>query len=209
MGSTEGVVRIAGALFVAGAAVCFVGAVWPPTKQWYAPLEEGLRIIAEHPIGWRCIHGGFVIGNALTLFAFVAYALSLRSSEGALVAALAACSHGVAAVAWFGNLGMRLTITPWAAAELVKTGALPPGFAQWQSAMGFSFALYAGFAYLSLALAGWAALRAEVVPVWVGWGLVGWGLSGGLVVGANIPIMIYVPPLALLGAFLLRFAPSR
>ena len=36
----------AGWLMITGASLALIGACWPPYKQWYSPLEIGLRVIA-------------------------------------------------------------------------------------------------------------------------------------------------------------------
>lgn len=194
--------RVAAYLFIGGAIASLVGACWPPYRQWYAPLDEGLRVIAAHPVGWRCIHAGFLVGNTLTIFAFAALAYGLGGRPGGLLATMAACAYLVAALAWFGNIAVRLTVTPWAAAELVATQSIPESFAQWRQFAGVLFVIFSAFGYVSVAAAGGAVLGARLAPTWVGWSLVGWGLSAGLVVGHNVPVMIYVPGLVVLGAFL-------
>lgn len=195
--------RLAAWLLVAGGSLAFIGACWPPYKQWYAPHEEGLRIIAAHPVGWRCIHAGFLSGSWVCTIGLVLLAHALRGREGGTMALATAVLFGLSAVCFSVNIAFRLGVTPWAADELVRSGQVPAGYAPWRAFAGVLFAAFSVLAYLSVASSGLCALRAELAPRALATLLVAWGLSGGFVVGANVPVLAFIPHI-LLGGFLLR-----
>jgi len=198
--------RIAGWFLLSGALFAMVGAGTPPYKQWYSPLPEALRVIAAHPIGWRCIHAGFLIGTALVAVGMALYARALSQRPGGALALVAAVTFGIATVFWSVNIAFRLTVTPWAANELVASGVVPPLYQPFSASAGLLFAFFAAFAYASDACAGWAFLRAELLPRWVAWTSIVVGIAGAPIVAYSGPWVIYVPPL-LLGISLVRLAP--
>lgn len=180
-----------------------VGAFWPPYKQWSAPLPEALRVIADHPIGWRCIHAGFLFGTVVSTLGLSVLAYGLRGQSGGALALAVAVAFGIASVLWFTNMAFRLSVTTWAADELVATGTIPATYTPWKSFAALLFAFFSSLGYLSVAGCGWTILLAGIGPRWLGWLLVGWGLSAGFVFGANVPFIMYVA-FVLLGAFLVR-----
>ena len=74
--------RTAAWLLLAGGSLATLGAFLPPYKQWYSPLEDGLRVIHANPIGWYAIHAGFLSGTWVSCagLAVLAYALRERYS---------------------------------------------------------------------------------------------------------------------------------
>ncbi len=193
----------AGWLLIAGGMLAIVGAFWPPYAQWSSPLEPSLRIIHAHPIGWRCIHAGFASGTVVSTLGLALLAYALRGRTGGGHALLVAVLWSTGAVFWIANIAIRLGVTPWAAAELVRAGSLPGGYAAWRAFERLLFAAFAVLAYASVAGLGWTVLRGALAPAWTGWLLVAWGATGGFVVGANVPFVAYVP-LVIVGGFLVR-----
>lgn len=77
--------RWAGWLLAVGGMLAVAGAFTPPYRQWSAPLPEALRVIASHPIGWRLIHAGFVLGTLVSLFGLAVLAYGTDAGLGWLV----------------------------------------------------------------------------------------------------------------------------
>ena len=185
-------IQVSGWLLIVGGLLAVIGAFWPPYRQWSAPLEEALRIIASHPIGWRCIHAGFVGGTVVSALGLAMLAYALRGAAGGSAARVSAVLFAVAAGLWLVNIAYRLSVMPWAANELVATGIVPATYAPWRSFAKLLFAGFSALGYLAVAASGWSALQASLTSPWVGWLLVVWGLSGGFVFGANVPFIMYV-----------------
>jgi hypothetical protein len=202
-GALTQVVRSAAWWWVVGGCLGFAGACWPPYRQWSAPLEEGLRVIQSHPVGWSIIHAGFVTGIWMLVVGTALQAYALRASAGGSLALLAAILLAFAALAWTTNIAYRLSVTVWAAGELVTRGAVPQEYADWKRFASYLFAGFSVLSYLSVAASGGVVLQSQLAPRALGWVLVAWGLSLGFVVGANVPAIAYVP-FIVLGSFVLR-----
>ena len=142
-------------LLITGGMLAVVGAFWPPYRQWSAPLPEALRVIASHPIGWRCIHAGFGSGTIVSMLGLAALASALRGRPGGEQALLVAVAYGVGGTLWLVNIAIRLSATPWAAHELVATGSIPPTYMVWRSFNGVLFAAFSAIAYACVAGLGW------------------------------------------------------
>lgn len=194
--------RLAG-WFLVGGALAILGGCWPPYRQWSSSLEEGFRVIAAHPIGWWCIHGGFFLGTVLSTIgvSLLASALQRRGAGGWAVVATVA--FGLAAAAWTLNLAYRVSVWNWAAETFVATGQTPDVFLPLHRWAGRLFGVFSLVGYGSIAALGLATLRADLGPVWLRWATLGFGLSGGLVVGTYVPLMMYIPFVAW-GVVLLR-----
>lgn len=197
--------RSAGWLLIVGGMLAIVGAFWPPYKQWSAPQAEALRIIAEHPIGWRCIHAGFASGTVVSALGLAVLAYALRGRPGAELALIVAVAYAIGGTLWLTNLAVRLSATPWAANELVATGSIPAAYMPWRRFNGLLFAAFSTIAYACVAGLGWTIFRSSIAPSWTGWLFVVWGLSAGFVVGATVPFIAYVP-FVVLGVLLVKGA---
>lgn len=196
-------VRAAGWLLLAGGIFAIVGAFCPPWRQWSAPQEEGFRAIAGNPVGWWCIHTGFLLGTVLSALGLAAYATALHGRLGGVWALLAAVGFGLAGGAWIVNLAYRLGVWNWAAQTFVTTGKTPEVFVPLQRWAGMLFGIFSLVGYGSIACLGASMLRAPLGPAWLRWTTLVCGLTLGFVVGHNVPFIMYVPFVAL-GVVLLR-----
>jgi hypothetical protein len=101
-----------------------------------------------------------------------------------------------------------LSIDPWAAQELARTGVMPDYYVPltlWTQAL---FVIYTLLAYCALVAYGGAMLSTRVLPKFMGWlaiiyGLAGLGLMG--VTGDVPPFLYYLLPVVM-GILLLRRA---
>src|SRR4029450_7524568 len=189
--------RLAGWLLIVGGMSAIIGAMLPPYKQWTAPLEEGFRAIAGNPLGWWSIHAGFFVGTLLSALGLATLASELHRRPGGDWMLIAAVAYGFAATAWIINLAYRVSIWNWAARTFVATGVTPDSFDSLHRWADTMFAIFSFVGYASVAALGTAMLRAELGPPWLRWATLGWGLSAGLVVGYNVPFIMYMPFVAL------------
>ncbi len=197
------VVRNAAWWMLVGGSLGFIGACWPPYRQWSAPLKESLQVIAAHPIGWKMIHAGFITGIWMLVVGATVLAYALHGRPGGTLAALAAGLLAVAALMWSANIAYRLGVTVWAANDFVARGEIPESYARWSTLASYAFAGFSVLAYLAVALTGGVVLQSNLGQRPLGWVLVAWGASLGFVVGYNVPVIAYIP-FIVLGAFLLR-----
>jgi hypothetical protein len=195
--------RLTGWLLLAGGLFGIAGAFCPPYRQWSAPLEEGFRAIAGHPIGWWCIHIGFFLGTVLSALGLATLASVLYRRVGGEWALIAAAAYGIAATAWIVNLTYRLSIWNSAAQMYVATGQTPEWFFPIQRWAGTLFGVFAVVGYGAVACLGAALFRAELGPMWLRWATLVCGVSAGFIVGYNVPLIMYLP-FAALGFALLR-----
>jgi hypothetical protein len=194
-------------LLIAGAICFWVGAGTPPYRQWMGPpVKEYLSIIGAHRPNWYFIHGAFLLGCALTVAGLGGLTALLRAAgdRGWSIVALALFVLGTAL--WFVHVGHRLAVTPWAAAELARTGEVPAGYEAIKSWMGLLFGMYMVLAYLALAAYGAALLGTGLLPRWVGLTAVIFGLAAvpGLATPVfQPPLMVHVVPF-IVGIAILR-----
>ncbi len=197
------VVRHAAWWFFVGGCLGLIGGCWPPYRQWSAPLEEGLRVIAAHPTGWRLIHTGFLTGIWMLAVGALILAYALRGAPGGTAALVAACLVSAGAVAWSLNIAYRLSATVWAANRLVQSGAVPESYRAWKTLAGYLFAAFSVLSYASVAATGTVVLQSGLASRSVGWLMIAWGATLGFVVGSNVPLIAYIPYI-ILGGLVLR-----
>ena len=195
--------RTAGWLLLAGGSLATFGAFMPPYKQWYSPLENGLRVIHANPIGWYAIHAGFLSGTWVSCAGLAVLAYALRDRPGEQWAIVMSVVYTLAAVCWTVNIGYRVTVWNWAAERFVTTGIIPSEFVAWQRFAGIMVACFSVGAYLVVAGLGALSLASAAVSRTLAWVFVVWGLSAGFIVGYNVPFIAYVP-FILFGVFVLR-----
>jgi hypothetical protein len=202
--TTSADLRTAAWLLLIGGIVFLVGAFSPPSEQWTSPLKRSLQVIGEHRAAWYWIHACFVVGVVLTMLGFVAFAGARnRSGSGSTLTDLVTALYVVGAGFWLVSITFRVTVQVWAASEVVATGAIPATYESWHKFSSALFMLYMIMAYLACAGIGWEVLRAGMVAKWAGWFAIAFGLSGGAVVGRNVPLMVHIP-LIIIAILLLR-----
>lgn len=190
--------RVVGWTLVVSSVIFWIGAFTPPWKQWMGPpLEEYLTIIGTHRKNWLFINGCFALSCVLTVPALGGLAAQLRSRGDPGWSIVGLSLFAVGAALWLVHLGHRLTITPWAASELMESGVVPPGYAAGKMWMGLLFSAYMVMAYIALSAFGAAILSTDLLPRWVGWTAVIFGLvalPGLLTPLFQPPLMVHVVP---------------
>jgi len=194
--------RAAGWLLTIGGLIAIAAACTPPYKQWYAPLPEAMQTIAEHPIAWRVINGGFLVGTIVAALGFAALTVGARARSGETFALLGSVAFGVGTLFWVLNLVHRMSVQSWAAAEFVANGSIPGFFFPQQTQAAFHFGLFAVFAFGGVALAGWSVLTNMIAPRWVGHTMLWVGIIGAPIVTFIGPWVLYVP-IVILGVAIL------
>jgi len=192
------ILRLGGWLLAIGGVIALVGAFTPPFKQWYAPPDEALRIIAAYPLNWRIINGGFLLGTVIAALGFLVVAFACRGRASEAWASAAAAAFCAGAVFWVLVLLFRLTDYAAAAKVFVATGAVPGNFEALQHAASRHFALFAILAFGGLGTLGGGMLADTLASRWLSWTMVAVGLVGIPVVTFIGPWILYVP-LVLLG----------
>ena len=189
--------RNAGWMLIVGTSLAFIGAGWPPYKQWYSPLEEALRVIASHPIGWRCIHTGFAAGTVITALGLAVFANARAGQPGSVYATVAAVAYSMATVFWIADIAYRLSVTPWAANEFVSTGTIPSVYAPLQRMSALTFSAFSAMAAVASVSVAGAAFQSGAAPRWVAWTSLGVGIVAAPLVAMIGPWVLYVPFLTL------------
>jgi hypothetical protein len=196
--------RLAGALLLFGGVAFNIGALSPPWEQWSAPLLRALQVVGERRVAWYWIHAWFVVGVLITVLGFVTLAHAVRARpDASLFATLIATAYITGAIFWLINIAFRGSIQVWAADEVLRTGAVPAEYEPWRRWAGLLFMAYMVLAYLANAALGLLVLRSGMAPRWAGWFAIVMGLTGGAIVGINVPLIVHFP-LMLIGAFLMR-----
>jgi hypothetical protein len=194
-------------VLIIGAVVFWIGAGTPPYKQWMGPpVGEYLTIIGTHPKNWMFINGSFALACVLSVPALAGLTAMLRSAGDRGWSAMAFAVFAVGAALWLVHLGHRLAVTPWAAEEFLRTGAVPTGFEATKRWMGLLFVAYMAMAYLAMSLYGMAILETRLLPRWAGlmaavFGLV--AIPGMATPVFQPPLMVHVVPFAI-GVAILR-----
>lgn len=180
-------------LLLAGGILFWIGAFWPPYKQWMtSDTNEYLTIIGQHKLNWYIIHGCFLLGVTTTVAGVALFSYTLLSTGGdSPYAVLGATLFIFGAVLWIINIAFRLTVTMWAADQLLATGVLYDSFKTWMQWSGLLFSIYMVLGYIAIGFFGLAAW--DLLPVWVRWFTVIFGFAG--IVGYCIRFPLFDPPL--------------
>jgi len=92
-------------------------------------------------------------------------------------------------------------VTVWGANELANTGSVPELFhPMWRWMYSGVQQIYVYMGLLALAAFGWAILQTGLLPIWLGWSLIGWSalwLILFLIAGDNLPLVLVVPPIVM------------
>jgi hypothetical protein len=193
--------RVVGWLLIAGALVFWAGAVTPPYRQWMGvSIEEYLSIVGANRRNWYAMHALFGTGAVLAAAGLAGLTSALRASGDRVWSAVALALFLVSVALWLIQVGFRVTISPWAAAELARDGRVPSIYPPLQQWMGVLFGAFMIMGYFALAAYGAAALGTSVLPRWAGWVAVVFGLAavpGFATVVFQPPLMLFVVPFVL------------
>jgi hypothetical protein len=201
--------RWSGILLLAGGILFWIGAFWPPYKQWMtSDTREYLSIIHANRMAWYIIHICFALGVIVSLFGMQSMVnATLQLNANRLYTTLISTGYLLGSAFWLINIAFRLTVTQWAGQQLAINNLMPDSFQTWMDWSNLLFAIYMVLAYLSIALLGFILKDLSILPGFVGWFCIIFGLSG--VLGYLIQFPLFAPPLMvhlplmILGIFIL------
>ncbi len=101
-------------------------------------------------------------------------------------------------------------VTAWAGEEWARTGAVPALFEPLREWVNSAIQVrYVTFVNASMAFYGWAFLRTDIVPRWIGWGALFWSLGWLIVTPViTLPATLIILPL-IIGVALLVYPPRE
>ena len=187
--------RLTGILLLSGAVLFWIGAFWPPYKQWTtSDVKEYLSIIHTHKINWYIIHGFFIAGILITLFAVQLFSQSLQSAgAGKIYSSTGSTAFLFGSSFWIINIAFRLSVTIWAAGQLAEKNILPDSFQTWMNWSNLLFAIYMILAYTGTGFLGLALKETSLLPMWVSWLCIVFGFVA--VPGYLVRFPFFAPPL--------------
>lgn len=200
--------KLAAWLLLAGGVTFWAGAFTPPYKQWMtSDIAEYLGVIGQHRVNWYFINGSFVLGVLTTVFGVHVLNAWIQHQQASLAASIGWLSFTFGAVFWIINLGFRLTVTVWAAADFQESGSVVPIFQSLHQWTGALFAVYMVLAYFGTGWLGVAVRETNAVPVWLSRGMIVFGFAGSLLYLVRFPLfdpplMVHLP-FIVLGIFML------
>lgn len=169
------------------------------------PPREWLRLVHEHARLWRWSTVLFIGGTLVTVLGQALLAALLRAAGDPGYAEVALVAFAMGAALWAINLAARLTVDPWAGAELARTNAIPESYTALTRMTGVLWVIYTILTFAGLSVLGGALLASHTLPGWVGWAAVVYGVVGlGLLAATRDapPFLHYLMPL-LMGILLL------
>ena len=176
--------RLAAGLFLVGAVVFWSGATTFPGMTL-------VKIAAQGPAHmWTS--ATFLLAAAITLAGLSLFTVALHEAGDRFLSLLGLLASLLGTGFWSIHLVFRLTIMPWAAAELSRSGAPPAWFEPWRNWAGLFFGLYHVLAYLSLIAYGIALLRTGLLSGAAGWMCILFGVCALPWFGP--PLLIQVMP---------------
>jgi hypothetical protein len=171
-------VQSTGTLLVAAFGVFLMGAGFWLVHEFEQPLSARLRAVAAHRRRWIWIHAWMLAGTLVSVLAVASLVRLLRDEGGGLPAAAGLAAFASGCLAFLVSLVFGLTATPRAAAETVRTSAVPLAY---QTRHRLANALYVShmlLSYVAFAVLGVAMLRGSLFPTWLGWTGVASGAAG-------------------------------
>lgn len=203
--------RLTGIVLIAAAILFGIGASLPVFGEkgnfniYTLPVRAQLQAIARNPSAWSW--GNIFMGTA---FGVLLAGLSLLTTilEGAkepVFSRLGLVGVLLAAGLWVIFSAFRGVVGGWAAQEFAATGVVPPFYEPLAKFASVLFFTYAAIGFLALASYGGSLLQVGLVPAWAGWATLLFSMAMLivlLIMGDNLPLFHYVPPL-LIGILLL------
>jgi hypothetical protein len=172
--------ELVGAVLVAGLVVFLVGAgAW--RLAYDQPLHEALPVIHADRRRRAWIHLWMIPALFVTSAGMLGMPAVLSDGLAVVVSLMAGTVYALGAVCWIAALAFRLTVVPWAAAQIVERGELPEGFTALDGWAGALYSVHMVSAYAAFAILGAAVLIDGDLPRWAGWV----GVVGGLVLAAG------------------------
>jgi hypothetical protein len=150
--------------------VFLVGAVfWKPVEFQMPQLADTLRNVGHRPRLWLWIHVWIAAGVVLTTAGLVVWTEGQRAAGELVATPVGLLLYQVGALLWLVALAMRVTVQPWAAAEVLATGQVPAVYPSLHRLAGALYAAHMALSYLSASALGLGILRSGVLSARAGW----------------------------------------
>ncbi len=124
--------------------------------------------------------------------------IRLREAGEVRVSSMALILLGFAAILGVLEGTFHMSVTTWAAQEAARTSSVPSTYEPLRHWVNVSIQLfYTALGLLALTGYGWALIRSELIPLWVGWGSVGWGLVWIVILlltRGTVPAVLFIMP---------------
>jgi len=205
--------RFTGIVLILGG-VLFVGSAWipltlgPPTPLtdskgtfiYLLPPREVLGVVLHHQTLWWWTNACFMGSTLVTLLGLALLTTLLREAGDRILSHLGLILFVLAATLWLIQRAVPLSIDPWAAQELARTGVMPDYYVPltlWTDAL---FVIYTILAYCALITYGGSMLSTRLLPRWMGWLAIVYGLAGLGLLGATSdvpPFLYYLLPMVM------------
>jgi hypothetical protein len=188
-------IRWSAILLLAGGILFWIGALWPPYKQWMtADTKVYLAVINDHKIAWYIIHIFFALGVTISLLGMQSFSNTLSLLNGnKLHTSIISSAYMAGSVFWLLNIAFRLTVTLWAGQQFASNNQIPNSFQSWMDWSNLIFGIYMVLAYLSIAFLGFILKDLAILPAWGSWFCIIFGLTG--IVGYMVQFPLFAPPL--------------
>jgi hypothetical protein len=196
----KSLIRSAGFLMLFGGIIFWLGAFYPPYKQWMtSDLKEYLTIINAYQTNWYVIHGLFLSGVLLSVFGIqvLSKTLHLRDKNSSF-AIIGAASFFLGSIFWIFNIAFRVTVEVSAAKQLARTGTLADWFPVLTGWTNLVFSFFMVISYFAIGCIGYAMKTTFLVPKWICWFCIILGFAGAIFYPLGFlffepPLMVYCP----------------
>jgi len=200
--------------------VLFQGSAWipltigPPTPLtdskgtfiYLLPPQEVLGVVLHHQALWWWTNAFFMGSTIVTMLGLALLTMLLWQAGDPIFSHLGLILFVLAATLWLIQRAVPLSIDPWAAQELTRTGVMPGYYVPLTLWTQTLFAIYTLLAYCALAAYGGAMLSTRLLPRWMGWLTIVYSLAGLVLLGVtgDVPPFLYYLLPVVMGILLLR-----
>jgi len=168
---------LTGGSLISGGLLFLVGAArWKP-REYQQPLPEAMRRMDADAPRVRAIFRWMSVGVCVTTGAIAALVSLEIDTVGFPMAFVALTLFVVGAAAMLANLLFGLTVLPWGAQTITRTGSLPAGFEAWKGWADLCYGLHMILSYAAIGLLGWSILASKIVSPWLGWAGIFFGVA--------------------------------
>jgi hypothetical protein len=215
--------QIAGVLFLAGVVAAMIAITTPTytsltSSVWDVPSDKGrLQMIAAHSGAWRWSSAWWAAGSVFNVFGFGLLAVMFRRNDENILGEIAMLCFALGAILWLAAMTYRMGLEPLVIELADDANELPEWFKPIEAWSLSMMLFYLVLAYTAIGISGWAQLRSDLVPDWVGWFslIFGTGAALSMVMGIprlpgtdysifGLPILPHLPPLIMGFALLSR-----
>jgi hypothetical protein len=178
----------------------WIGAVTPPYRQWTAiDVTEYLAIIYNNMFNWYIMHIAFILGIIGTFIGLLFCQAAFYSHRNKVWILISSNIYGMGAALAIITFAFRLTVTQWAAKQLLAMSEdWAANFETWMAWSNLLFAIYMMAGYFACFCFGLALNLKHMIPRWVAKLYILFGLCALLLYPFGFllfepPLMIHFP----------------